>query len=295
MSKNTDTYLLIYRIPTQHHSKQLSSSYIDLKTSKTKRLLSTGEVSNSETLKEHEREMPIMLFDSYIGKGERIDGLEAGKHYRAKSFEVSKDSKMPEDRKIRDTIEFISNHYEVSYKAYHQDDFRKGAELNPNLGSNIRYYLINIDARETQLAEREEIVAGLIHELSTIKNNSIEDFNNLAFGFGINPYNLSLQGTFNSIVAIIKNSPDAFSKFLHEDTDKYFKMVLNKALRINKPSSTDTYVVEDSNCYYINGELIASNYDSVLGYLKENKEMMEFFEHELGFKKKSSIKASQSK
>lgn len=291
MAKNTETFLLIYKIPTQHHSKSLSSNYIDIKTSKPKRLLITGDVVE-RALTENEKEMPIHLFDTYLGKGERIDGLERNKRYLSKTFEVAKNPENPEQRKIKSTVDYISKHYEVSFKGYHADDFRLGAELNKNVGSTTRYYLINLDARDNELAEREEMIANLVHELSTIKNSSVEEFNNLAFGFGVNPFNLTLQATFNSIVSIIKDNPTRFSDFLHNDTDKYVKIVLNKALRVAKPSSNDTYVVENNGCYYINGELIASNYDTAIGYLKENKEMMEFFEHELGFKKKSNLKAS---
>lgn len=289
MAKNTETWVLRYMIPTIQHKKEVSSRYFDSKLGTNRFLYKDCTIKSIEPL-EPNALFPLFLFDEYFGKGKEIDGCEKNKRYLQRSFEVNNNEKEEtlEQKRDKACVKFIKSHYEVSNVSL------SGDEQNPNISSNstVRYQLINLDAIENEIADKEELVNELIGELTAIKKNSEEEFNNLSYGLGINPTHMSLQANYNFIVNQIKKDPLKFKKFLHEDTDKYFKMVANKALKVDK-TANEPYIKDDgSGNYYMGGSLIASSYNSLIGYLKDNTEVMEFLEADLGFKKKEPIKAS---
>lgn len=283
MSKKTETWILRHTLSSQmQQSKRVSSVSFDFATGKSKTLLITGEITTRE-ISPAERVMPIFLFEEHKEVARGTDGIVRELRYLQKTFEVAKNpaDDNDEQKKNRKTIEFLKSHYEVSYKDIH------GKEQNKNVreGGKMYYQLINLDAKESQLAENEILYNELLSEVITLKENE-EEFNDLAFGLGINPVGLSTDKVFNMIKGMIAKSPTAFKDFLMNDNDKVYKIVINKALRTKMPDSEFNFITEDENRNYkMNGQLLASSYDALLLYFKENAELFEYLQRNLGFKK----------
>jgi len=60
------------------------------------------------------------------------------------------------------------------------------------------------------------------------------------------------------------------------------------------PDSEFNFIVEDENKNYrMNGQLLASSYDSLILYFKENSELFEYLQRNLGFKKNENQSTSK--
>ncbi len=291
MSKKTETWILRHTLSSQmQQSKRVSSVSFDFATGKSKTLLITGEVTTRE-ISPAERVMPIFLFEEHKEVARGADGIVRELRYLQKTFEIAKNpaDDTDEQKKNRKTIDFLKSHYEVSYKDIH------GKEQNKNIkdGAKMYYQLINIDAKETQLAENEILYNELVGEVIAMKENE-ELFSDLAFGLGINPVGISTDKVFNLIKSMIAKNPKSFKDFLKNDTDKVYKIVINKALRTRMPDSEFNFIVEDENKNYrMNGQLLASSYDSLILYFKENSELFEYLQRNLGFKKNENQPTSK--
>lgn len=283
MSKKTETWILRHTLSSQNQqSKRVSSVSFDFASGKSKTLLITGEVTTRE-ISPAERVMPIFLFEEFKEIVRGNDGIVREMRYLQKTFEVAKNpaDDNDEQKKNRKTIEFLKSHYEVSYKDI------SGKEQNKNIkdGGKMYYTLINLDAKESQLAENEILYNELIAEIIALKENE-QEFNDLAFGLGINPVGISTDKVFNMIKNMVAKNPQAFKDFLMNDNDKVYKIVINKALRTKMPDSDFNFITEDENKNYkMNGQLLASSYDSLILYFKENSELFEYLQRNLGFKK----------
>jgi hypothetical protein len=291
MSKKTETWILRHTLSSQmQQSKRVSSVSFDFATGKSKTLLITGEVTTRE-ISPAERVMPIFLFEEHKEISRGSDGIVRELRYLQKTFEIAKNPSddTDEQKKNRKTIEFLKNHYEVSYKDL------DGKEQNKNVkdGAKMYYQLINIDAKESQIAENEILYNELVGEVIAMKENE-EAFTELAFGLGINPVGLSTDKVFNLIKSMIAKSPKTFKDFLMNDNDKVYKIVINKALRTKMPDSEFNFIIEDENKNYkMNGQLLSSSYDSLILYFKENAELFEYLQRNLGFKKNENPTTSK--
>lgn len=288
--KNTETWVLRYAISNQVSTqKQVVSTSFNYKEGKSHTLLLNGQIV-SRPLTSVEKKMPIFLFEEHFEVERGPDGKDRKNRYLQKVLEVAKNEKesTPEQAKNLQIVKFLKDHFEVSWKNL------KGEEQNPNfpIGAKIYYKLINLDEHETEVAELEKLNNEIIGNLIETKNN-IEDFNNLAYAAGVNPAGLSSDQIFNILKKIIEKDPKAFKEKILDDDDKYYKMVINKGIRMQK-SNNEPVIAEDENKNYkMNGILLAGNYDSLVIYFKDNAEMFEYLEIETGFKKKAA-EANQS-
>lgn len=288
MSKNTQTWRIKYLLPTRDTKKLIAASYYDYSKSRHIYLLRDGKTVE-RPLVAGEELMVIYLSEETQQMYKNPDGRVENKRFVYKDMEVAIDKKdeTTKQRINRCLVDFLKNHYEVSWKSL------DGKEQNNNIPQNgkVYYELENLDAKEAEMAEHEALCNELIAEVLEIKANPT-DLSNLAFGLGINPVGLGDDKIFNLIKTVVRKDPKAFHEFLHGDSDKYYKIVLNKALKTAKPNGFN-YIVEDlSGNYRVNDELVASNYAKLILYFKEFPQMFEYLEVELGFKKKEPQLAS---
>jgi hypothetical protein len=287
--KNTETWVCRHTLSSENeYSKRVDPTRYNHSSAMRETLLSNGDVIKRPRT-DGEIPMPIILMKE-IRMNVTVDNRVKNARFLQGVYEVAIDKKgeTPEQKKARAIVEFLKGHHEVSYKDM------SGTQLNPNFPQNAKAYfeLINLDERESQSAKHEILYNELIGSVIESKENT-EDLNNLAYAFGLNPQSLSTDACFNLIKIRIQSNPIEAKRIMFEDTDKYHKIVVNKGLRVTMPNSESTYIVQDTkNMFYMNGQLLASNYDGLILYFKENKDMFTFLEDALGFKKKEVALAS---
>jgi hypothetical protein len=287
--KDTETFVLRYLLSTEHgDSMPVSSTSYNYSTGVHETLLSTGVVIKRPKT-EGEIVMPVYLTESVRLKV-KVDGRMQDKRFLQQSFELAKDRKNEtvQQKNARLKVEFFKEHNAVKYLD------SKGVQLNPNFPETAKAYyeLINLDEKEGGMAELEIKYNDLVAELISIKEIP-EDLSNMAYAVGIDPQNLSPDAVFNLIKKVIQKDPFSFEKKIRNDSDKYHKIVVNKALRVKNPDSGSNYLIQtEQGMYSMNGQIIASSYDALILYYKENPEMFAFLENELGFKKKEPITTS---
>lgn len=288
--KDTQTWELRYLLPSAN-PKQLNPRSFDYDSKSETVLFKDGKfISRPLQDGDHKKIATIVLTEPYLGTGRDIEaggnGLDRGKKSVKMKIEVPADSKAPEFEAKDGLIKFIIKHHEVRVPNSRGEETNNNARQNTN---TPQFILVNLDEVENERAEYTTKCVEVIAEIIEIRKNEA-DFVNLCFGLGLNPTNESNGKLFNDIVRLINTKPDKVNSFLHEDSDRYYKIVINKALRNDQPGETKL-LVENGNNFYYNGEVVASvkaddrKIDGLISYFKENTEQFAFLERELGFKK----------
>lgn len=210
--------------------------------------------------------------------------------YKSMSFEVpnGKIEGLEENQKRilesnQAKLEFMKRSLYVSWKDY------SGKELNTNFPTDSAdfYILENLDDMEYQKSSFDEKIKTLGYELVQIKKNKTE-FYQLCYLFGINISTISVDMAYNLLSDTLTKNPDAFAKKMN-DPDRWYKIVINKALRTLLPGHESMYLTEESagefTNYFQHGKLIATGFDALVGYYKDNVEIFEALESDLGLKK----------
>lgn len=296
MTKKTDSWVLRYSLSNQTlPQKQVQSISYNFSKGHYEHLLTTGEVITREP-KENESRMPLFLFEEFFKEEKGKDGITRKNRYLQRTFDCPKPSSKKTDfseeewnvlQKNKCIIDFLKRHNEISHKDIN------GKQLNKNLpdGTKSYYELINTDDQSNQEAESEIRYNELINEVVGIMDNE-DDFRALAWGVGMNPTGLSNSAIFNLMKNVVRNDMTGFDNFLHRDSDRYLKTVINQALRTAKTddANDESFITQDEHKNYrMNGVLLAGSYDSLLIYFKENSEMFEGLEIRMGLKKKQNL------
>lgn len=277
--KSTQTWVLRYLLPSVHHKP------VDAQTFRTAdkahvSLLQNGKIVTRELLPT-DKLYSIRLMQPYKGKGRTIDGLENGKTYMEMIFEAGKEQN-------EGLLEFLKQHSEVTFL----DANDREQNENVSRSSTPLYKLINLDARENELMDHTVSCTELIADIISVKDNSSE-FSDLCYALGYNPSNTSVSAMFNKIVDRIKSDPASIKSMIHGDANKYYRMVLNKALMTLR--GEDNYITESGDSFIFDGSVICSigtgagRLDGLIAYFKDNLQMFAFLENELGFKKKEPL------
>lgn len=277
--KSTQTWVLRYLLPSVHH-KPVDAQTFNTKEKKHVSLLSTGTLVTRQILPTDQL-YGIRLMQPYKGKGRTIDGLENGKTFMEMVFEAGGDEN-------EGLLEFLRQHSEVTFPD------ANGKEQNENVSksSTPLYKLINLDARENELMAHTVSCTELISDIIAVKDNPSE-FSDLCYALGYNPSNTSVSAMFNKIVESIRSNPSGIKSMIHGDANKYYRMVLNKALMTLR--GEDTYVSVSGDSFIFDGSVICSvgegagRLDGLIAYFKDNGQMFSFLENELGFKKKEPL------
>lgn len=207
------------------------------------------------------------------------------REYDKKDFTEPEWQKMQKDTAI---VELSKRHLQCSVPNI------KGEETNINFHvvNQPHYILVNLDAMESEKAEHDSNAKELGYELSLL--NKMEDkteFLHVCYLFGVNPTGIDYGALYNLLNIKIEKDPIKYRQML-KDPERWNKIVLNKALRTARPNTdpVEMYIIEKEagqyNNYYFENNHIATGYDALLGYFKDNPSLFEFLENELGMKKK---------
>lgn len=296
MAKKTDTYAIRYfrptRIRNRHH--EISSTTFDVGKGTKRTLLSNNKVVERELLP-NEQGMLIGLFSEHIVKELDRSGNLVENRYAQQLYEVPKTQYKESDfgddwdmlKRNKAIIEFLKEHAEVCWKDI------SGKHLNSNfpVTSELWYNLYNLDAIEDDKALKEEKEHELTGILISIKKDP-DDLMNLAYGLGINPVHMSNSDIFNLIKDIIREpihegeKMNKFEKFV-KDGDNWYTVVLNKALRTPRTPGGENFILNDGyNNFSMNGQQIATNFISLVGYFKDHDDLFEGLMTQLNLKKK---------
>lgn len=285
--KKTETWAIRYFLPYKHASNrrvhEINATTIDRVKGKTITLLSGGKTVERAAFKEETKMLIGVFGDHIVQEIDRHSKQRVTNRYPEQRFEVPKPGFTKADygdqwdilEKNRIVVEFLQNHAEVSWKD------SKGNQLNPNFppSCEIYYNLINLDGIEAEKADAEIKEHRLTGILIEYKSNP-EELRNLAYGLAINPVSLSDNDIFNVIRDIIRATPDKFEKFIN-DGDKWYTIVLQKALRTD--FNGEKIINDDGNRNYrMAGQLIASGFDSLITYFKDNEKLFEGLMNKLG-------------
>lgn len=214
--------------------------------------------------------------------------------YKSMTIEVANgkiEETDPNRRKILELnqakLDFMKRSLFVSWRDY------SGKQLNSNFpDSSSDYYILEcLDEIETQKSIHDEKIKTLGYELVQIKKNQTE-FYQLCYLFGVNVSTMSIDMAYNILSDLLEKNPDQFEVKMN-DPDRWSKIVINKALRTAMPDNDANYITEESagefTSYYQNGKHIATGYDALLGYYKDNKEIFEALETDIGLKKNGPV------
>lgn len=196
--------------------------------------------------------------------------------------------KIMELNKIK--LDFMKRSIYVSYL-----DF-KGRQLNENFpdGAGNFYILENLDAIERDKSINDEKIKTLGYELIQIKKSE-EDFKQLCYLFGVNISQMNFDTAYNILSTLLEKDPLTFDKKMN-DPERRYRIVINKALRTKMPSYESNYITEETTgeftTYYQNGKLLATGYDALIGYYKENVEIFDALAHDLDLGAKKNGQAS---
>lgn len=285
MQKNTETWKLKYLVSTvKTRTKNIIPTYRYNGNDIT--LLSNGETIHRTPLLTDNKMQTILQSEEYIVERSR-SGDVVRNRYLYTELECSMAAKKESDysgqdfamlEKNRKTIEFYKKHIEV----YVPDGGGKNTNTN-NIGQR-NYELINLDQVETDKVELSELENRLMCELHDIYHND-EEFSSVAYMMGVNPTGLNKNMVFNTLSGIIKKdkaSLDDFDKKLNKDDDRWVKTVINKALREVDKNTGSSYIETDLNkMYNMNGSHIASNYNALVAYMKDNGKLFKGLESSL--------------
>jgi hypothetical protein len=298
--KLTNTWVLRYSIPSIHlQPKAISNTTKNRATGAWSTLLSTGEIVHRQPLKNDKGDildslMPLFLFEQvYIDEIGR-DGKKKQNAYMQQAWDLPKSEKgkefFPTDQwKLMERnskiIEFLQGHIAVSWKD------AAGNERNKNFNVTEKYYfqLMNLDSLQDESANNDLVIAELITEIGSVMKTDRAEFENICYGMQINPSNMGDGELFKLLKNIITKNPKKFQAFMHGDAEnRWFNIVINKALR-TKGEGEETVITQDEhNNYFANGLLLASSFDSLISYYRSNTEMFEKLEDTLGMKKKEA-------
>lgn len=251
-------------------------------------LLTTGKVINRPPRREAGESLMVIPFAEIVTRFNVQTGTD--QKYKSMSFEVpnGKIEGLEENQKRilesnQAKLEFMKRSLYVSWKDY------SGKELNTNFPTDSAdfYILENLDDMEYQKSSFDEKIKTLGYELVQIKKNKTE-FYQLCYLFGINISTISVDMAYNLLSDTLTKNPDAFAKKMN-DPDRWYKIVINKALRTLLPGHESMYLTEESagefTNYFQHGKLIATGFDALVGYYKDNVEIFEALESDLGLKK----------
>lgn len=298
--KKTESWAVRYFKPYRHSTSRrpypIDSTTVNIAKGIKRTLKADGTIVDRPLI-DGEQAMQINLLGEYIIRERSGDGQLVDNHYPQQIFEIPKDGFAKKDfaseewdilKKNKDIITFLQEHTQMSWKD------TKGKQLNPNfpVGCDIYYTMHNLDGIEAEKAAQEIREHELTGVLIAIKQDH-DELTNLAYGLAINPTGLSDSDIFNIIKDIIRTSPDKFEKFL-KDGNNWFIIVINKALRTERGPAEENYLVDDGyRNYKMNGIMIAHNFDSLIGYFKDNEDIFEGLQNSLGMKKKMNLKDSK--
>ena len=288
--KNTTTWRLTYCKPFYGalSIKMFPSESRNIVTGVDEYLLSTGHIINRPPRQEAgQSTMAIPLAEVVTKYNAQTQQTEK---YKSVTFEVAVgkiDTMDFHQKKILELnaikLEFIKRSIYVSHKNY------QGVQLNQNFPQDAQdYYILeNLDEQESQKSALDEKIKTLGYDLVQIKKNPLE-FNHLCYLFGVNISIMHADMAYNILSELLEKNPDAFA-YKMNDPERWTKIVINKALRTQMPDSENNYITEETagefTNYYQNGKHIATGYDALLGYYKDNKEIFEALTNDVGLKK----------
>lgn len=288
--KNTQTWRLTYCKPF-HGSlsiKLFNADSRNIITGEDEFLLTTGKIINRPPRVEAGQNAMAMPLTEVVTKYNPQNGTDD--RYKSMTFEVPVGKIETDDvnqKKIlelnKDKLEFMKRSLFVSYKDY------SGKQLNSNFPpDSLDYYILeNLDELEYQKSSHDEKIKTLGYELVQIKKNQSE-FYQLCYLFGINISTISVDMAYNILSDVLEKNPDAFAKKMN-DPDRWVKIVINKALRTLMPDNEVMYITEETagefTSYYQNGKHIATGFDALVGYYKDNTEIFEALQSDVGLKK----------
>jgi hypothetical protein len=290
--KKTNTWLLRYSQPSfkTHDPRTFPSETTDVKSGTYPTLLKNRTIIPRRADKtKGEEPMPIPMINTVEFEGKRYSAIHLDipkKEFDDKKY-FSEDewAKCEKDKAI---VKFAQKHLQTSYTD------ATGKQLNNNfyVEDQPYYILTDLDSKSEQIAENDQKIKRLGYELAlTYQSEDKTEFINLCYLMGVNPTNTELGTLYNILVTKIEEDPERFDKII-DNPDRWYRIVLNKALRTLRPNTSpaENYISESSEGQYINyymeGKHIATGYDALIGYFKDNSEMFSFLEIELELKKK---------
>lgn len=299
--KKTHTWVLRYSIPSVHNTpKPISATTRNRSTGEDITLLSTSKTVKRKPLKDEkgnqiDNVMPLFLFEQIFLEEIGSDGKKKQNAYMQRSWEVPRPgltkADFPEDQwramEINSNIvDYIKGHIAVSWKD------AAGYQKNKNFSATERYYfnLFNVDELEDESANTDLLVAELVGDIGIVMKSNRPEFENICYGMQINPHNMGDGELFKMLKNIITKKPKEFESFLHGDAEsRWYRIVLNKALRF-KHDGEDTTIIEadEHKNYSSNGILLAHGFDSLIAYYKSNPDMFVKLETALSMKKKEN-------
>lgn len=299
--KKTDTWLLRYSIPMQpnkvHDHRFFPTETTDVKAGTYPTLLKNREIIERKPDKKIGQEpMPVPLVQTWEGphmeQGKSVTArfsclyLEIPKsQFKKADFTPDQWAKYERDGSI---LKFAKRQLQTSWCD------ANGNQLNDNfyVTDQPHYILVNLDGKENDKAEADKKVKKLGYELTLIyENEDKTEFTNLCYLMGINPTGNDLSMLYNVLSEKIANDTENYEK-VFTSPDRWYKVVINKALRTERAGYSENYINEKTEGQYVSyfseGRHIATGMDALLGYYKDNKEMFEFLEVNLGLKKSVS-------
>ena len=286
MSKNSETWKLRYLQPTQKTKiKRILPSYTVKGTKKS--LLSNGEVISREALITDTLMQTILTNEEYFV--EKKGNNSVRNRYLYLELECSLPGSKAEDYEGQDFDLLERNRKTINFYKFHNEvtvpDGNK--ETNTNQIGQRNYELTNLDKIEADKVSLSELENRLIGELHEIYRDE-EQFLNVAYMMGINPAGVNRNTVFNMLSTLIKKDYASlldFEKKMNRDEDRWTKTVINRALRTVDKSTGSPYIEQDINkLYTINGNHVASNYVSLVAYMKDNTKLFKGIEESLGMK-----------
>lgn len=286
MSKNSETWKLRYLQPTQKTKiKRILPSYTIKGTKKS--LLSNGEVISREALITDTLMQTILTNEEYFV--EKKGNNSVRNRYLYLELECSLPGSKAEDYEGQDFDLLERNRKTVNFYRFHNEvtvpDGNK--DTNTNQIGQRNYELTNLDKIEADKVSLSELENRLIGELHEIYRDE-EQFLNVAYMMGINPAGVNRNTVFNMLSTLIKKDYASlldFEKKMNRDEDRWTKTVINRALRTVDKSTGSPYIEQDINkLYTINGNHVASNYVSLVAYMKDNTKLFKGIEESLGMK-----------
>lgn len=297
--KKTETWQLVFNnsYATRQYM-QLDPTTTIFSSGKKETLLSDGKSIFRTPLPSDVVMLIPLLGEVY--KADQTAWDKAVKRYPAQSFVTAAPDMKESDfsanewtlyTKNKAVVDFMKRHAQVSVVD------TNGQQSNSNFLPTQKAFFIltNLDSVEREKAQWEIKYSRVMNEVIQIKENA-DEFKNLAYLMGINPEGLSESELFNIMKDILSSKAvdseknefkiDWLDRLLN-DSDKWYKIVIQKALTTERSAGGEKYITDDGyKNYSMNGTLIANNMVSLIGYLKDHKDLFDGLQDSLGMKKK---------
>jgi len=291
MDKKINNWVLRYSKETVRSSefRDFPSQTTDINKGCTVTLLRDKKIIERAPKKEHgEEEMPIPLPERYTF---------GGKAYSARYLKTAKDGAKRTEFSEQEWFELEMGQAIVSFAkrsilCSFPDSTGKEQNTNFRVEGMPYFILTNLDSAQEERSKKDVKTKELGYELTLMfKAEDKAEFNQVAYLMGMNPTGISPEMVYNILSDKITEEPFQYEKIL-TDPDRWLKIVINKALRTDIPESNpvQTYLVEKPegqfNNYFYADKHIATGMDSLVGYIKDNDDVLSYLESELGLKKK---------